>query len=72
MLAAVSAFRSPQGTISVEIDDEHRDDVTLQIDGAGKQWQLDSEMGWSLQLKDGQYDIDVTSGGDRFRINRTE
>lgn len=70
VLAALFVFRTPQGTITVQIDEKYRDDVTLQVTGEGKTVQLSAAGGWKIKLGDGEYKIDLGDSSDRFVLDK--
>jgi serine/threonine protein kinase/WD40 repeat protein/Leucine-rich repeat (LRR) protein len=75
-LAAVLAglvltLKTPYGSLTVDIDEAAKDQVQLVVKQGGEIVEVaDASSGWTLRLKEGQYDVALKGGSDEFDIDR--
>jgi len=65
----VLKFRTPMGDIEVVLDEGVAKSVEIVVSKGGDELQvINKEEGWALRLTEGQYDINLRGGGDKFKI----
>ena len=72
LLGTFFIFRTPEGTIIVEMDDDYKDEVKLNVTGEDKTVTLSAESGWTMKLAKGEYDVELAESTDRFELDKDE
>ena len=66
--AIMLSLRTPQGTLIVESDDP---DVQVSVKQGGKVVEIiDAGDDWKIRLSEGEYDLAVTGGNDKFQLDK--
>jgi serine/threonine protein kinase/WD40 repeat protein len=68
-LAIVMTLQTPQGTVTVEIAEQYRDQVTVVVKGGGKEIELSGRDGWQAKLAEGRYTVDLKGSSDQFELS---
>jgi len=73
LLAVIFSLRTGQGTIVVEVPEGEEDNIEISVRQGGKVVEVfDADKGWTVEIKEGKYELDIKKGGDRFAIgNKT-
>jgi len=70
--AAVFVFRTPQGTVTIEIPEgvDAKDIKVVALQGGREIEVADQKSGWKIRLREGEYQFDLRGGGDRLKLDK--
>ena len=69
LLTGIIFLVTSKGTVTIDIADELKDDVTVEIqDGGETVAVLSKENGWRVRLSGGQYQLNMSGGSDEFAL----
>lgn len=64
-------LRTPHGEVIVELGQEvDPQDVKLEVSGNGELHVVDVKQGWAIDVAQGQYNVKLSAGEDRFQLDR--
>ncbi len=71
-LAAIFTFRTPQGTVEIQLaEGVDAESVEVAIQQGGKIIEVtDAKQGWTVRLQEGAYQLDLQGATDKFELNR--